>query len=401
MIKKNRILFLMGILLFAFFLLLADKIIFKSDSQIEKEYRYLSIFSEVVAQVKTNYVEEIDPTEKFPGAFSAMLSSLDPFSSYLDAAKTNTYRAYQSGRYCDCGIYGSKIKNYFYITDVIPHSPADLAGLKHGDIIKAVNDISLFSHSFWEMYLSLLSPEPQNIQLTLFKKNSRDTQKFELKTCVMDRGTTITAIQKNILLIKLSHFDAAAAALLKKQLSSQDYKNKPLKLIIDLRTYCGGDMESFIQIANLFIKNKISLTLQLKKGKKDIFVGKGVKNIPEYKAVVIINSSTRLYGELLAAIFKSLQKETTNQSTVTLIGTATQGFIAHLIHVPLDDESSILLTYGLFQLNGKSTASIGVMPDIVINEKNTDDYTRIMDKCISIFDQNTDHVSPAAEKIWQ
>ena len=425
MIKKNRILFLVGILFFAFFLLLADKIIFKPDSQIEKEYRYLSIFSEVVAQVKTNYVEEINPTEKFPGAFSAMLSSLDPFSAYLDVDKTKRYQAYQSGRYCDCGIYGAKIQNYFFITDVIPDSPADRAGLKHGDMIKAVNGKSLYSHSFWEMYLSLLSPEPQNIQLSLFKKNSRDTKKFELKTCFMNRQTTITPIQKDILLIKLTRFDAAAAALLKKQLTiysanrvystNQDIKNKPLKLIIDLRSYSGGDLESFKQITRLFFKNKIALFLQQKKEKKAIFPGVEEKNIPEYKAVVIINSSTRLYGELFAAILRVPQRVQKKQEVetlsskkegpavqeglgrqVTLIGTATQGFIAQLIQVPLEDESSILLTDGLFQLNGNPTASKRIKPDIII--KNAEDYKRIMDNCISIFDHDTAPVNPVTEK---
>ncbi|HLP46729.1 MAG TPA: PDZ domain-containing protein, partial [Candidatus Kapabacteria bacterium] len=329
--KISKIVVPAVILVFSFVLILANRIIFKADSQVEKEYRYLSLFSEVVAQVKTNYVEEVDPAEKFPGAFSAMLSSLDPFSSYLDIAKTKTYYAYRSGRYCDCGIFGTKTHNYFFITDVIPNSPAARAGLKYGDIIKAVNGISLYGQSFWEMYLSLLSSEPQNIRLTLFnKKNSRETRKVELQTRLMNMHTTVSPIQHDILLVKLSHFDDAAVALLKEKLSTYGtlYKNKPLKLIIDLRTYCSGDLESFRQITRLFFKNKIALTLQQKKGKEEIFPEIKEKNTLEYKAVVIINSSTRFYGELLAAIFKNPGTGTASTPPVTLVGTITQGFIA-------------------------------------------------------------------------
>lgn len=400
--RTSRVLIPAVILFFAFVLLLADKIIFKADSQVDKEYRNLALFSEVAAQVKTNYVEEVNPVEKFPGAFSAMLSSLDPYSSYLDAAKTKTYLAYRSGRYCDCGIYGAKVLNYFFITDVSPDSPAGRAGLKQGDMIKAVNDISIYAHSFWEMYLSLLSPEPQNIQLTLFnKKNPRDTKKIELQTRLTDMRTTVTTIQNDILVVKLSRFDAAAVTLLKELPAAYGanpvHKNKPLKLLIDLRNYCGGDSESFKQIAGLFFKNKIALTLQLKKGKEDIFPDVKGKKVPEYKAVIIINSSTRMYGELLAAIFKNPGAGNTPPLPVTFVGTSTQGFITELTHFPIADGSSILVTSGLYLLNGKPTASKGIKPDIVINEKDTD---RIMDKCISIFalDAAAAQRSPADEK---
>jgi carboxyl-terminal processing protease len=385
--KTNRILFLVGIILFAFFLLLADRVIFQSHPEVEKEYRYLSLFSEVISQVKTNYVEEVNPTEKFPGAFSAMLSSLDPFSSYLDAAKTQTYQAYQSGRVYDCGIYGAKVLNYFFITDVTPGSPADRAGLKHGDMIKSVNGVSLYSRSFWEMYLSLLSTGPQNIQLTLFKKDSRDTKKFQLQTRLIEMQTSITRLPKDILLVKLPRFDTNAATLIKEQLAvygkSPDFQTKPLKLIIDLRTYCGGDLESFKQIASLFFKNKIALTLKLKDREKDVFTGVKEKSVPAYQAVVIINRSTRLYGELLAAMFKNpgSKSGTAPQSPVTLIGTTTQGFISELKFIPLDDGSSLLLTDGLFLLNGKAAASKGIEPDIVVKDKESE---QIMNKCIAI-----------------
>ncbi|MCX6584078.1 MAG: S41 family peptidase [Candidatus Aminicenantes bacterium] len=403
MIKTNRILFLVGVLLFAFFLLLADRIIFQSHPELGKEYRYLSLFSEVAAQVKTNYVEDVDPSEKFPGAFSAMLGSLDPFSSYLDADKTQTYGAYRSGRCWGCGIYGAKVLNYFYITDVTPGSPAEQAGLKHGDMIKAVNGVSLYSRSYWEMFLSLLSTGPQNIQVTLFKKDSRDTRKFELQTRLIALHTVVTPMPKDILLVKLPRFDAAAAALLKEQLAAYsgapDRTDKPLKLIIDLRTYRGGDLESFKQIANLFFNDKIALTLKLKDRVKDIFPETKGKNIPAYKAVVIINRSTRMYGELLAAIFKDTGAKTGNGTAsrypVTLVGTTTQGFISELKAISLQDGSSILLTEGLFLLNGKATASKGIEPDIEIKDKNSE---QIMDKCISIFASGAAPGGPTTEK---
>lgn len=58
--------------------------LFHSNSESKKEYRYIGLFSEVAALVRTDYVKEIEPGDKFPGAYSAMLASLDKLSAYLD-----------------------------------------------------------------------------------------------------------------------------------------------------------------------------------------------------------------------------------------------------------------------------------------------------------------------------
>ena len=124
------------ILLFVVFFLLGGKKIFLPQQEYKKEYQYLSLFSEVVTLIKTNYVEAVKAHEKFPGAYSAMLGSLDPFSAYLIPEKTANYQAFHSGEYFGCGLYGAKRMGYFYVTDVTPGSPAHKAGLISGDTIK-------------------------------------------------------------------------------------------------------------------------------------------------------------------------------------------------------------------------------------------------------------------------
>lgn len=376
---------LAGILLCGIFSLLPGQKKSQSHPETEKEYQYLSLFSEVISLVKTNYVEDVNPPEKFPGAFSAMLSSLDPFSAYLDAAKTETYRSYLKGQFHCSGIFGARVRNYFYVTDILPDSPAEKAGVKIGDVIKAVNGESFYSRSFWEMYLALLSSKPRDLQVVLFKKKKRDTKKISFRTELLEPCTAVKPLQKDMLLVKLTRIDAAAAALLKEELAAS-HKNNPLKLIIDLRTYCGGDFESFTKITNLFFKDTLLLSLKYKNREEDFLLGS--KDALEYKAVVIINRSTRMYGELLAAMFKNSGPPSNRPAA--LVGTSTQGFISRLRPIPLKDGSSILLTEGLFLLNDKPTTS-GVDPDIVVKDKES---AKILDKCISIL--NPDLAGPGS-----
>jgi carboxyl-terminal processing protease len=303
-----------------------------------------------------------------------MLAALDPFSAYLDAQKTEIYKSLQAGRYCGGGIYGAKRMGYFYITDVLPASPADEAGLKPGDMIKSVNGESIYSQAFWEMRLSLVSIEPRDVAVTLLKTRTRDALELKFRTKPAAPTTTIETVGKDILLVKLTRFDPPAAALLKKRLKAE---KKPLKLIIDLRKYAGGDFDSFREIVPLFFKKPLLLTLKLKEKDEDFLLGS--ETLPRYKAAVIINRSTQMYGELLAALFK--QSGAPAQRPVTLVGTQTQGFISKLRHIPMEDGSSILVTEGLFHLGGNPTASKPTGPDIVVKDK---DSGKIIEKCISI-----------------
>ena len=71
MSKLNRTFF--GIvIIFILLLLLGGKRIFRAHSEIEKEYQYLSLFSEVVSLVKTKYVEAVDTRKKFPVGSTAL-----------------------------------------------------------------------------------------------------------------------------------------------------------------------------------------------------------------------------------------------------------------------------------------------------------------------------------------
>jgi carboxyl-terminal processing protease len=382
----KKIFFLLVILYMCFFVDGGTKVV-NPHTETEREYKYLSLFSEVVSIVKTNYVEAIDASDKFPGAFSSMLGSLDPFSSYLDASKTRTYRAYLDGKFDGCGIYGAKVLNYFLITDVTPGSTADRAGIKPGNTIKSVNGEGFYSVSFWEMYLSLLSPEPRPVEIVLFENNRRDTKRITLQTEPIESRTTIRPLpnQKDIFRVNLTRFDDEAVTLLRDRITRhrEAHPGKTLKLIIDLRRYTCGDFNAFKEIVNLLFKKPLLVTIKFKDREEDFLLG--AEETVNYNAVVIINRSTRMYAELLASLFRNSGAPA--QRPAALVGTTTQGFVSKLKHIQMEDGSSILLTEGLFLLDGKSAALVGINPDIVIKDDEAGD---ILDQCISILNSNPD-----------
>ncbi len=379
--KINRTIFLVTVI-FVFFFLLGGKRLFNPGAQVKDEYRYISLFAEVASLVKQNYVEEVKAEDKFPGAFSAMLSTLDDFSAYLDEEKTHLYRAYLDHELCGPGIYGARRYNYFVITDVLPGSPAHKAGLKPGHLIKAVNGKSLYARSLWEMLFSIHTLEPAPLDIAIFSEDRQSTRRFKVKTLRCEPGPVIKRVKKNILLVNLDRLDPTSAQALADRLTEASTKQKSLKLIIDLRRYCGGDISSFKRIAGLLFKKTPRLTLKTKNSEEHF--QPALPTAPDYRAAVIINRSTRMYGELLAHFFEKEAREKPRR--VLLVGNSTPGFISHLEPVDLGDGSSILLTGGQFLLNGGPTASLGVKPDVAVSDKKPNAF---MKECFSFLSEST------------
>ena len=375
MTKINKIVLLIAVLL-VFFFILGGTRLFQPLPETKKEYDYLALMSEVIALVKMEYVEEVRPEEKFPGAYSGMLSSLDKFSAYLDTPRTTMYSLYRQGTFCGSGIYGEKRYNYFYITDIEPGSSAATQGLKPGDAIKTINGENIFGKSFWEMYLALLTEKPGTIDITLLRDggDAGIPTPIKLDTVPVESAFALKPMGENFYLLTLPRLDAPNAALLAQHLQKAAAASPGMDLIIDLRQYRGGDLESFLQITKMFFSTSVPLTLKTKTEEKTLPVGS--PEAVNYRAVVIIDASTRMYGELLALLFKENGKK-----NVTLMGANTRGYVAEIKQFLLQDGSSILLTEGFFFLEGKNLAEKGLIPDIKIKRK---DFANIINLAADI-----------------
>lgn len=393
MIRINRlVIFSMALLVFVFVYTANE--LFRSHAPGKKEYQYLSLFSEVVALVKADYVEKITPAEKFPGAYSAMLASLDKYSAYLSPGETQMYDRYCNGQTCGTGIYGIRSSGYFYVTDVVEDSPAARAGIESGDIIKAVNGKSIFGKSHWEMVIALLTNLPGKVEVMVFKNGSGDPARVTLETSpglFLPPVMTPVENQTGIYLVNLSRIDEPRVHELETRLKELTAGPRPIKLIIDLRRYSGGDISSFKRVAGLFFRGNdpLPLTIKTKEGEEQIEISTPPGQPFSYQAVVITSRSTILYGELLAYLFKtgfSIPGTTGDQidktaPTITLVGRKTPGFIPWLKSIHLQDGSSILLTHGFFYINGNKLDLTGVDPHVKLTKK---EFSSVITRSISI-----------------
>lgn len=373
--KKLSRIFLFIAVLLVFVYVAGGQKLFRSLTESKKEYQYISLFSEVVSLIRAEYVESVDPSGKFPGAYSSMLKNLHQTAAYLGKKETVLYNLYRQTRVCGTGIYGGESAGYFVVTNVLPGSPAEIAGIKPGVLIKAVDGKTIFGLSPWCMFLSMFSQKPGKLEMVVLEEGSTRPSRILVQTAVNEFAPALSTekIQADILKVSLTRIDLKTAAALKTILEKESASGVSPRLILDLRNYNGGVLEGFTEMTRLLVREP--LELQVKTREKQEILQLGSPQAIAGEAAVIIDGSTIMYGELLAAALKSRKAKT------TLLGLPTNGFVSKLSHIALEDGSSILIPEAVLKIDKNNSVQDGLEPDIKIKLK---DSATIFKRSISI-----------------
>ena len=99
-------------------LLLLGAVIGRSASP-EEPYRQLSVYSEVLSRIKSEYVEEPDIKNVTLGAMNGLLESIDPFASYLSAEQYKQFLKAQDAKKAGVGLVLSRKFGYVGVVNVI------------------------------------------------------------------------------------------------------------------------------------------------------------------------------------------------------------------------------------------------------------------------------------------
>src|SRR5690606_11713544 len=101
-------------------------------------YTQLGVFSQVLAHINENYVDEVDGEQLIDGAIVGMLEKLDPHSTYLDADRFSKMQERNRGTYYGIGISFDIVDGKLTVISPIEGSPSWEFGIRSGDIIEKI-----------------------------------------------------------------------------------------------------------------------------------------------------------------------------------------------------------------------------------------------------------------------
>ena len=101
----------------------------------KKKVKYIQKLEDILDILEDRYVDNINKDSIFEATISEMLHKLDPHSNYIAAKDMAALNESIEGKFGGIGVRFLLLRDTICVTNIIPRSPSDIAGLKAGDKI--------------------------------------------------------------------------------------------------------------------------------------------------------------------------------------------------------------------------------------------------------------------------
>lgn len=237
-------------LLITGFAILKSDIFFKISKSID-------IFGKVYKEAALNYVDEIDPSEFMISGIQGMLSSLDPYTIFIDESIQKDIDVITKGKYggigASVGIRNGKVT----IVDLLEGYPAQRQGIRIGDIILKIDSAAISKKNYNDLGSYLKGKPGKKISIRIDREGESDVLIFEivLEEIVIKNLTYAGFVpeESNNVYLKLSSFSRSAGDEIKKAIYNLKKEKKIESIVLDLRGNPGGLLDQAIDVSEKFL----------------------------------------------------------------------------------------------------------------------------------------------------
>lgn len=308
----------------------------------------IDVFTNIYQSLDMMYVDTLDANQVIGNGIEAMLNSLDPYTVYYTQEKEEELSTMITGKYAGIGAlikYNNQIKNVV-IDQPYANTPSALAGLQKGDIILAIDNLSMAGkdNSFVSNHLRGTAGTTFQLKVKRPVSGKVFTVKITRKSIQLPAVPYYGMRPNNIAYINLSSFTEGCSSDVRK--AFVELKEKGAKgLVLDLRDNGGGSLSEAVKIVNMFVPKGITLV----KTK-----GKIARANSEYKTteepidtvmpiVVLVNENTASASEITAGSLQDLDR-----GVVLGAKTFGKGLVQQVVQVPYG--GSLKLTSGKYYI---------------------------------------------------
>lgn len=341
-------------------------------------YKTLDSFAQALAYVANDYVDEVDEDKLLHDAIRGMIAGLDQHSAFLSARRYQRLRQDTEGEFGGVGLSlgpgitddgDTRSKPYPFVDDVVPGSPADLAGIQIDDRVVAIDgEVTAEAGKekkeagAWEV--ALRGASGTRVKVSILRHGWSTPRELSLvRAQVKVPSVEQAELDDGLGYIALSKFQEASSADVKAALTALDGAKHLNGLILDLRGNPGGLLDQAVAVADLFLDSGTIVTIR---GRDDGAVEEHVAHKPGtwrgFPIVLLVDGGSASAAEILAGALQ-------DQKRATVVGAPTYGKGSVQTFFDLDDGSGLKLTTArYFTPSGKSLEGKGITPDHLVED---------------------------------
>ncbi|HEV8345530.1 MAG TPA: S41 family peptidase, partial [Vicinamibacterales bacterium] len=327
----------------------------------EDTYQHLKIFDDVVSLIMSNYVEQANVDKVMRGAMHGLADGLDPDSAYLTADEVKQIEA---GTPLAPGDVGIDLTRQYYLRVIATRddSPAAKAGIRTGDYIRAINETPTREMSVWEGMRALRGATGSKVTVTVIRGNAADPHVIDLVRAPVPAGDITGRIAApGVGYVRITAIANGTAGRLRTQIQDLT-KNGAAKWIIDIRRTSGGQLETGLELARLFVASGTLAMREIRGGARDTIAAAAGDGTITQPAVLLVDAGTSAAAELFASALVGNKR-------AELIGEHTIGRAAMQKLVKLPDGAGLWLSTSRYLTpSGAPLHEKGLEPTVAVDE---------------------------------
>jgi carboxyl-terminal processing protease len=334
-----------------------------AEAASDEDYQSMRLFTEVLAEIQSKYVEEKSVDILMTDALKGMVSSLDPHSAYLTPEEFKELQEDTKGSFSGIGIEITPKDGILTVVSPIEGTPADVAGVRAGDQIIKIDGKFTKSMSFTEAVKAIRGERGTKVTLSLGREGESQLREITIVRDVIP----IHSVRFNLLedgygYVRIVSFQDNTSKDLIKALQTLQSQPTPLKgLVLDLRNDPGGLLQEAVHVADQFLTDGVIVTTSGRASNQQMVFRTSVLTTAEnYPIVCLVNNGSASASEIVAGALQDHKR-------AIIMGTTTFGKGSVQTVIPLEDKGALKLTTALYYTpSGRSIQAEGIEPDMVV-----------------------------------
>ena len=213
------------------------------------------VLANIMREFEVGYVDDVSATQLLNSAARGMIIATDPYSEYLSEESLSNFELLTTGRYGGVGSLIRKRDDYVIFAQPYKGSPSDLAGIKIGDKILAIDGQSMKGMDV-SAISSRLKGEPESVVEVVIERNidsSVDTLQLTRKRISIPSVNYAGIIRDGVGYISHNDFIEGSYDEMRHAVEQLMATDSLRGIVLDYRSNGGGVMQEAVDIASLFV----------------------------------------------------------------------------------------------------------------------------------------------------
>ena len=322
------------------------------------------VFWEAWSFVEEEFYGEVPgELERVYGAIRGMVQTYgDENTAFIEPSRAAIFREDVSGSFEGIGAAVRMDEmGRLIIAEPFPGRPAAEAGIQRGDVVLAVDDVSVQGLSLYEAIGLIRGPAGSTVVLTVAREGVDDPfdvaverARIEIEVVESDR------LDGDIGYVQLTDFSRGATGKLAQAIRDLKAEGDLKGLIFDLRNNPGGLLDESILVSSQFIEEGVITIERLKGDTEQVFEAQSGGVALDVPLVVLVNRGSASASEIVAGAIK-------DNNRGVILGEQTFGKGTVQIPHTLSDGSEMRVTVAEWLTpSGKQISGEGIVPDIYV-----------------------------------